>query len=172
MTRLALPTVSLISALVLAACGTPYGSERSEMTHTIGPEGAGGLTAATPFTVPAMERAFPGLEVITVVGADMPTFHIYEATNSAPVYVVTPDWTRGYAGAVSTGLPDVTGPDGLRAGVSRLSEAPQPLKENCAAPEMAGDITLICESPNFRLEFSGPGPDPLLARQTYLPPLP
>lgn len=173
MTRPAQFALFVISALVLAACGTPDGNNAgSQVAHTIGPEGAGNLTATTPFTVPAMERAFPGMEVVTVAEGDMPSFHIREAGSNAPVYVVTPDWTRGYAGAVSTSLPDVTGPGGLRAGVSRLSAAPETLKTNCAAPEMAGEITLVCDSPHFRLEFAGPGADPLLARQTYLPPLP
>lgn len=172
MTRLAQLAFSLISALVLAACGTPDGRAGSDAAHTIGPEGAGNLTATTPFTVPAMERAFPGLEVVTVSDRDLPAFHIRAASGQETLYVVTPDWTRGYAGAVSSTSPDVTGPDGLRAGVSRLSGAPEPLNASCAAPEMAGEITLVCDSPHFRLEFAGPGPDPLLARQTYLPPLP
>ena len=54
----------------------------------------------------------------------------------------------------------------------RLSDVPSALKASCAEPSPAGAITLICDSPGFRLEFSGTGADPLLARQTYLPPLP
>ncbi|ABI77270.1 putative lipoprotein [Hyphomonas neptunium ATCC 15444] len=168
--------VSLALALILAACGTPEGRAGQDETgapaHTIGPEGAGGLSAQTPFTVPAMERAFPELEVITLSDPDTPAFHIRETGGAAPLYIVTPDWTRGYAGAVATTSPDVSGPGQLRAGRSRLSDAPAELTATCAAPETAGEITLICEADRFRLEFSGAGDNPLLARQTFLPPVP
>lgn len=163
-------------ALLLAACGTPDGGAANEQAggpaYTISAEGAGSLRAQTPFTVPAIERAFPGLEVVTLSGADLPAFHIREAGSAAPLYIVTPDWTRGYAGAVSTASPHVSGPGGLRAGISRRNEAPADLTATCTAPETGGDITLICEAGRFRLEFTGAGDNPLLARQTYLPPVP
>lgn len=172
MTRL----VPLALALSLMACGTPESraGQQKAGTHSyrIGPEGAAGLTGQTPFTVPAMERAFPELEVITVSDPETPAFHIREAGSQAPLYIVTPDWTRGYAGAVATTSPDVSGPGGLRAGFSRLSDAPADLKVACAAPEAEGEITLLCQAGRFRLEFSGAGETPLLARQTYLPPVP
>lgn len=167
---------ALAFALLLAACGTPDGQaengDASAGAYTIGPDGAGGLKAPTPFTVPAMERAFPGLEVVTVSEGGLPAFHIREAGSAAPLYIVTPDWTRGYAGAVAATSAEVTGPGGLRAGVSKLSDAPANLQAACAAPEASGEITLSCETDRFRLEFSGAGDDPLLARQTYLPPVP
>ena len=174
MTRLA-PAFFLACALILAACGTPEGGtgqNSAQAAYEISPDGAGGLMAQTPFTVPAIERAFPELEVVTVSDAALPAFHVREAGSQTPLYIVTPDWTRGYAGAVSTASPDVSGPGGLRAGLSRLSEAPAALTSTCAAPETAGDITLICEAGRFRLEFTGAGNNPLLTRQTYLPPVP
>ncbi|MGE6699311.1 hypothetical protein ACQKH5_16560 [Hyphomonas sp. NPDC076900] len=167
-----LPAPSLLLALILAACGTPAGHSGDEAAYFIGPEGASSLTAETPFTVPALERAFPGLDVVTIPDADMPAFHIREAGSSAPLYVVTPDWTRGYAGAVATTSPDVAGPGGVRAGASRLADVPEGLKTRCAPPQTASEIGLVCENPHFRLEFSGTGADPLLVRQTYLPPVP
>lgn len=170
MTRL-----SLVCALILAACGTPEGGAgtgEAGAAYTIGPDGAGDLTAQTAFTVPAIERAFPGLEVVTVSDPSLPAFHIREAGDGAPLYIVTPDWTRGYAGAVSTEAGEVSGPGGLRAGTSRLSDTPADLKSACTLPETEGEITLTCEAGRFRLEFSSRGSDPLLARQTYLPPLP
>lgn len=171
-----MPPHTLAFALILAACGTPEGEAGNGETvagaYTIGPEGAAGLAAETPFTVPAIERAFPGLEVVTVAEGDLPAFHIRKAGNEAPLYIVTPDWTRGYAGAVAATSAEVYGPEGLRAGISRLSDAPARLKTACAPPEMPGEITLVCQMPGFRLEFSGAGSDPLLTRQTYLPPVP
>ncbi|PKP80500.1 MAG: hypothetical protein CVT79_14530 [Alphaproteobacteria bacterium HGW-Alphaproteobacteria-18] len=161
--------LTLAVIVILAACAAP---ENAQAPYTIGPEGAGGLSAQTPFTVPAIERAFPGLDVITVAETDLPAFHIREAGSETPLYIVTPDWTRGYAGAVATTSPDVIGPGRLRAGLSHLSDVPATLPPTCAAPETPGEITLVCETPGFRLEFSGAGNDPLLARQTYLPPVP
>lgn len=172
MTRLA-----LACALALAACGTPEGrnangTEAADAAYTIGPDGAAGLLAQTPFTVPAMERAFPGLEVVTHSDPDTPAFHIRKAGSKTPLYIVTPDWTRGYAGAVATRSAEVSGPGGLRAGTSRLSEVAAPLKASCAAPETARDISLVCQSGRLRLEFGGTGGDLLLLQQTYLPPVP
>ncbi|AXE65207.1 hypothetical protein BBF93_14015 [Hyphomonas sp. CACIAM 19H1] len=172
MTHPALPALSLCLALILAACGTPVGQSGGEAAYFIGPEGAANLTAETPFTVPALERAFLGLDVVTIPDADMPAFHVREAGSTAPLYVVTPDWTRGYAGAVATTSPDVAGPGGVRVGASRLADVPEALKTRCAPPPTVSDIGLVCESPHFRLEFRGTGADPLLARQTYLPPVP
>ena len=168
MTRAAL----IVLSTLLAACGTPDGEATAEAAYTIGPEGAGNLTGETPFTLPAIERAFSGLDVVAVSVTGTPVFEVREPGRSAALYVVTPDWTRGYAGAVGTASPDVAGPKNLRAGMSRLSDVPTPLKASCAEPSAAGAITLVCDSPGFRLEFSGTGADPLLARQTYLPPLP
>lgn len=167
---------TLAFALILAACGTPEGGagngDASAGAYTIGPNGAGNLTARTAFTVPAMERAFPGLDVVTVPEGDLPAFHIRAAGSQAPLYIVTPDWTRGYAGAVATRSAEVSGPGGLRAGTSRLSQVPAPFKARCAPPEAASDVSLVCESGRLRLEFAGKGDDPLLVQQTYLPPLP
>lgn len=172
MTRL-----TLACALALAACGTPEGRSASgtgagETAYTIGPDGAAGLKAQTPFTVPAMERAFPDLEVVTISDPETPAFHIRETGSEMPLYIVTPDWTRGYVGAVATRSVEVSGPGGLRAGESRLSEVASPLKANCAPPETQSDISLVCESGRLRLEFSGTGGDLLLLQQTYLPPVP
>lgn len=168
--------VPLAFVLSLMACGTPEGQAGQEKpdaaAYIIGPEGAAGLTGQTPFTVPALERVFPGLEVISISDPETPAFHIREAGSPAPIYVITPDWTRGYAGAVATEAGEVSGPGGLRAGTSRLSDAPADLKTACTAPETEGEITLTCEVDRFRLEFSGRGSDPLLARQIYLPPVP
>lgn len=162
----------LALCLILAACGTPAGQADGGAAYTIGPEGAGNLKAATPFTVPAIERAFPGLEVVTVASPEMPAFHLREAGSAAPLYVVTPDWTRGYAGAVATTSPDVAGPGGIRAGTSRLADVPEALRAGCAPPQTASEITLVCESLHYRLEFGEASSNPLLVRQTYLPPLP
>jgi hypothetical protein len=169
MTRLA-----FACALILSACGTPEGRSGNggDGAYTIGPDGAAGLAAQTPFTVPAMERAFPGLVVVTISDPDTPAFHIRAAGSDTPLYIVTPDWTRGYAGAVATRSAKVSGPGGLRAGESRLSDVPGQLKSSCAPPEMESDISLVCETGRLRLEFAGPGGDLLLVQQTYLPPLP
>lgn len=168
MTRAAL----IVLIALLAACGTPDGEASAEGAYTIGPEGAGNLRAETSFTLPAVERAFPGLDVITITDTGLPAFEIREPGSSAALYVVTPDWTRGYAGAVSTASPEVAGPNNLRAGMSRLSDVPTALKASCAEPSPGGAATLVCDSPGFRLEFSGTGADLLLARQIYLPPVP
>lgn len=164
----------LASTLGLVACCTPAsgGGAPGAPLHTIGPDHAGGLKTATPFTIPAIERAFEGLEVVSVSDPEQPRFLVRLPGSETPLYVVTPDWTRGYAGAVSTSSADVGGPGGLRAGRSRLSEVPEELRAACHVPEDAGEISLSCETGSFQLDFTGTGPDPLLALQTYLPPLP
>lgn len=138
----------------------------------IGPEGAGGLTASIPFTVQAAERAFPGYEIVSAGSADTPAFEVRAPGNEAPVFIITPDWTRGFAGAVSTGDSAVAGPGGIRAGLTRLGEVPGALTADCAAPDKTGGYDLVCQTASFRLEFKGTGEDALLARQTWLPPLP
>ncbi|MBY9068478.1 hypothetical protein K1X12_16370 [Hyphomonas sp. WL0036] len=165
----------LASILLLTACTAPEGKAgpgEADAPYRIGPDGAAGLTEAAPFTVPAMERAFEGLEVVSLPDPDLPAFEARIPATGAPLYVVTPDWSRGYTGAVSTSAADVAGPGGIRAGRSRLSDVAEELKAACAPPEEAGEIVLVCESDRFRLEFTGETGNPLLARQTYLPPLP
>jgi hypothetical protein len=165
----------LASTLLLAACTAPGGEAgpgEADAPYRIGPDGAAGLTEAAPFTVPAMERAFDGLDVVSLSDPDLPAFEARVPATGAPLYVVTPDWSRGFAGAASTSAADVVGPGGIRAGRSRLSDVADDLKTACAPPEEAGEMVLVCESDRFRLEFTGETGDPLLARQTYLPPLP
>ena len=168
-------------ALILSACGTPEGratagSETAEPAYTISPEGAGGLKAATPFTVPAMERAFPRLEVVTVSDPDTPAFHVREPGSLAPLYVVTPDWTRGYAGAVATSDPGVEGAGGLRVGVTRYSGLPQGWQGLCVEEAGPSGNGYTCEQQaegaGFRLEFVPDEDDPLLSRMIFLPPVP
>lgn len=177
MTRVAACPVACLFLVLAAACGTPEGrstnGETATAGYTIGPGGAAGLTGQTPFTVPALERAFPGLEVISVPAADPPAFHIREPGAQAPLYIVTPDWTRGYAGAVATRSASVTGPDGIRAGEARYSGLPESWKADCAAET---DAPIICEQQagtgSFRLRFRAGSDDPLLEEMAFLPPVP
>ncbi|MBA4227928.1 MAG: hypothetical protein C0456_15000 [Hyphomonas sp.] len=166
------PTL-LALCLILAACAVPDGTpDTGAAGYTISADGAGGLRAQTPFTVPAMERAFPGLEVITVAEGDMPAFHIREPGSTAPLYIVTPDWTRGYAGAVATRSASVTGPDGIRAGVTRYSELAESWRSDCRAEPDLRDGPITCERPGIRLSFPASRDDPVLAEIVFLPPLP
>lgn len=159
-------------ALCLTVCAAPQAGNGDAGTYTIGPDGAARLSEATPFTVPALERAFPGLDVVAFNEAGLPVFHIRAPGETEPLYIVTPDWTRGYAGAVATETGEVSGPGGLRAGKSQLGDVPAELKASCAPPEAGGEIDLVCESGRFRIEFAGEGESAVLIRQTFLPPLP
>ncbi|MFN4023712.1 MAG: hypothetical protein ACK4MQ_02675 [Hyphomonas sp.] len=179
--------IALSACLILAACtaadlpdGTPNNEPASSAGESrpagsllhIGPEGAGGLTASIPFTVQAAERAFPGYDVVSAGEAEAPAFHVRPPGSEAPVFIITPDWSRGFAGAVSTGDSAVAGPGGVRAGLTRLGDVPEALTADCAAPDKTGAYDLVCAAGSFRLEFKGTGEDALLARQTWLPPLP
>ena len=168
MTRPAL----LSLCVIFAACGTPAGQADGGAAYTIGPDGAGNLKAATPFTVPAIERACPGLEVVTVPDAEMPAFHVREPGSTTPLYIVTPDWTRGYAGAVATRSPSVTGPDGIRAGVTRYSDLVESWHSDCRSEPGLRDGPITCERPGIRLSFPASRDDPVLAEIVFLPPLP
>ena len=160
-------------ALCLTACAAPQAGNGEAGTYTIGPDGAARLSEATPFTVPALKRAFPGLDVVSfTTEAGAPVFHIRQPGSDTPLYIVTPDWTRGYAGAVATETGEVSGPGGLRTGTSQLGDVPAGLKTSCAPPEAEGEIDLVCESGRFRVEFAGEGENAVLIRQTFLPPLP
>lgn len=163
----------LFPVFLLTACGTPErGAAAPEpgAVLRIGPSGTMGLTAATPFTLPALERAFPGFEVVAVQQAGQPAFNITEPGDIAPVFVVTPDWTRGYAGAVATADRRVEGPGGMRAGVTRHSQLPEDWQSDC------GGAPLTCEQleggTGLRLEFASGEADPVLAQMIYLPPVP
>lgn len=167
----------LLAALILAACtaaDVPDGETDTDAPPAdpvlrIGPGGAGAISETIPFTVAAAERAFPGYSVVSIADAETPAFHVRAPGSEAPVFIITPDWTRGFAGAVSTGNSAVAGPGGIRAGLTRLGDVPAALKAECTP---AGDGDLICESDAFRLEFKGNGDDALVTRQTWLPPLP
>lgn len=138
----------------------------------IGPDGAGQLTGGFPFTVQAAERAFPGYEVVSAGDAETPALQVRRPGSEAAVFIITPDWTRGFAGAVSTGDSAVAGPGGIRAGVTRLGGVPDGLKTGCAVPDEPAGESLVCETASFRLEFQGTGEEALLTRQTWLPPAP
>lgn len=173
MTRLA-----LVLASFLAACGTPEGRNGNGegAAHTIGPDGAAGLAGQTPFTVPAMERAFPGLEVVSISDPETPAFHIRVPGSQTPLFVVTPDWTRGYAGAVATRSASVTGPDGLRAGVTAYTQLPESWRADCMVEPGWRDGPMTCERQSadgaFRLVFPPSRADPVLEEMVYLPPVP
>lgn len=139
------------------------------------------LPGRMPFTLPAIERAFPGHDIVSVMedpasGAP-PEFHIRPQGSEAALFIVTPDWSRGMAGEIATTDPGVTGPGGIRPGRSRQSDVTAALGGQCARLEPSPGLPPACEVTegrvHLRLEFeAGELPDPVLQRLVALPTLP
>lgn len=162
----------LPAALLIAACcsqsaplapGEDVEAEASEFQ--IGPGGVAGIKGKTPFTLQAIESAFPGhLIVAGTEGAPpVPVFRVQLEPSGEELFVVRPDWTLGLVGSVSTTHSAVRGPAGLRIDKTGQDALP---------PELAGDCAgTTCkirgESGTLTLQFSEDAEAPVLARMTY-----
>lgn len=163
---------------LLAACCTqaaPVAVEPAPQAAVIivTADGIAGFEGDVPFTLPAIERAFSGMDVVAAPGADVPAFHVRAPGSEATLFIVRPDWTRGHVGNVAAIVPEAGKNSEFQAGVSRASE----LREmGCTAPPGgARDGALICEVPVqagvLRFSFPASRDDPLLEQIAYFPPL-
>ena len=173
------PALTLSAILAIAACEAPEdapgeappltaeaGQAESTRTHF---DQAAGLAGRAPFTLPSMQSAFPGHEIISrskdAAAGTPPAFEVRAAGSDKALFLVTPDWSRGQVGEVSTTSAAVEGPNGMRVGASRQSEAVAAFSEACAAQTCEATIA----GERLSLEFSGEGEDPLLTRLVWLP---
>lgn len=176
----------LTSALLLASCEEtePDADILVEAEHAaiVAPAQASidpsRLPGRTPFTFPAVQQAFPGLEVVAVpedpARGELPRFDVRAPGDTAPLYNLTPDWTRGLVGEVASVHPAVSGPGGLQPGTTRRAEALG--GKPCEPPASPDAPPFACEAildgAALRLEFSGEAGDALLLRLVWLAALP
>lgn len=148
---------------------------------TIGARGAMGIKDTVPFTLAALEAAFPGHSVVSMIDTDgdapLPVFHVRAPGEETPRYIVEPDWSRGYVGRVRTQDPAVTGPNGMQVGTTRYTDLRQDELKGCAPLGAGEQFSITCSSskspPFFQMYFlkdrNGP---PLLSQMSYYPPVP
>ena len=154
---------------------------------SISPDGAGHLSGPTPFTLEAVEAAFPGLEVVSssamTEGETYPVFEV-RGDDGATLFVLEPDWSRGQVLALVTRSRAVEGPGGARIGQTRLPGIDGLDRETCRPGLEEYAERLVCGSRPFAWIFSLPGdyegpvdaaPDEIvsqavLAEMRYLPP--
>ena len=153
------------------------GEVRKSLLPTISSTGAMGLTGPLPFTLPAIEAAFPGLIVTSHIDSDVPVFHVSAPDAAQPRYIVEPDWSRGFVARVRTSDPAVEGPNGLRTGQSRYSDLRQEAVVGCTPSGGGSDLKITCQSsktlPSLQLDFKADGGGaPLLVEMSYLTAVP
>lgn len=182
------PALTLAAVLILAACEAPEDAPQREPPPEAAQFGASearfdlasGLAGRAPFTLPAMEAAFPGYQVISRLedpaAGTPPAFEVHAAGSDDALFVITPDWSRGRVGEVSTTHLGVGGPLGVRAGLTPQSEVIATFGEACApAGDPAGGAPgceVSADGARLRLEFAEEGDDPLLNRIVLLANMP
>lgn len=133
----------------------------------IGPGGASGLPPGTPFTLEAVEAAFPGYQVISVrLAGDGGTMPAFEVRESGDVLLrLEPDWSLAVVERVSTSSSRVYGPHGERIGHFRL--------EALGDPHCTGRDEFVCFDPadphfqrTFKTEIPGT-PAGVLTEMSY-----
>lgn len=126
----------ILTAVLLAACCTQPAPQANapEPSITLTEDGIAGLDGQIPFTLPAIERAFPGLDVVAAPTPENPAFEVREPRSNAALFVVAPDWTLGFVGSITTQVPAGGGPISLRPGVSTLEDLPESLQQRCDVP--------------------------------------
>lgn len=150
--------------LLAAGCTQPAHAPNNTQTApsvTIGPDGIAGLDGQVPFTLPAIERAFPGFDVVALQAEGVPVFHVRERGSETAVFVVSPDWTRGFAGAFTAIVPAAGGSLEAQAGASRLAAlGPACSNQTCAVALQSGTL---------RLRFASGAGDATLEEIAYFP---
>ncbi len=154
---------------------------------SIGPDGVINLSGTTMFTSAALRAAFPDYLVVAdseqTTDGPIPLFRILAPLapkNTAPLFTIWPDWTRGSVLAVATQNPDVQGPNGIRVGKTRFGDLYKEIDESvCTPSRMAERAMITCRlnegTDKFTLSFPADTESPsesLLFQMTYLPPGP
>lgn len=154
---------------------------RQAQAPTFSRTGEMSLSGPVPFTLTALEAAFPEHRVVAgrpfSETEPFPVFEVYAPGSASPRFVVEPDWSRGFVGRVRTSDPAVEGPDGLRIGRSRYSDLRQESVRGCTSRGTGGELAITCQSaaglPGLHLEFKADGGGaPMLVEMAYLPAMP
>ena len=147
----------------------------------MGPAGVMGITGTTPFTLAAIEAAFPGHAVVSTTdgeGAEaQPVFEVRTPGTETPRFIVEADWSRGFVGEVRTNDPTVEGPNGIRVGTTRYSDLKQEELAGCESLGAGEDFSITCktsvDAPYLSLYFrSDKTGAPPLAQMSFHPPVP
>ena len=170
----------VLGGTLLAACCTqapPVGAEPAARTASvvITADGIAGFEGDVPFTLPAIERAFAGMEVVAAPNADVPAFLVRPPGETTTWFVVRPDWTRGQVGSIAAIVPGASESTEFQVGISSTSETQTIPELACTVPSGARDGDLVCEASGaagvLRLSFIAGKGDPVLDQIAYIPPL-
>lgn len=169
----------ILAVSLLAACGTqaaPLETERSaEPAVMLTASGIAGFEGDVPFTLPAIERAFAGMEVVAAPDTEIPAFHVRPEGAGPAVFIVRPDWTRGFVGSVAAVVPGGSLGREVQAGVTLASDVRAMPGLSCNVPSGARDGGLSCEAGIgggvLALTFPASQGDPVLERIAYFPPV-
>ena len=145
----------------------------------IGPQGVMGITGATPFNTNAIRAAFPDQEIVpgemVAEGDTYPVFQVMTQSDTAPMFTVEPDWSRGHVYRVSTTHSNVTGPDGEQIGTYRLSQLTEQARSTCFDGVDESAHLLICNDLDNGVRFQrvfeplDDGADAVLTGMAYYP---
>lgn len=144
------------ASLVLAACGQPQQSEPAEPTAisapianlNIGPNGAGGVSAAVPMSVEALRAAAPNFAVASVddqVEGEAFTA-ITLSTGAGEIFRVNPSADRARVHSIVTVSPLARGPTQDIVGQTRFAAAPPEQVEFCASEFVEGAAGFACST--------------------------
>ena len=170
----------VLGGTLLAACCTrapPVGAEPAAQTAgvVITADGIAGFEGDVPFTLPAIERAFAGMEVVAAPNADVPAFLVRPPGETTAWFVVRPDWTRGQVGSIAAIVPGASESTAFQVGVSSTSQTRTVPELACTVPSGARDGALVCEASRaagvLRFSFREGKGDPVLDQIAYIPPL-
>ena len=147
----------------------------------MGPAGVLGITGTTPFTLAAIEAAFPGHTVVSTTEGEgataQPVFQVRTPGTETPRFIVEADWSRGFVSRVRTNDPTVEGPNGMRVGSTRYSDLRQEELAGCGSLGAGEDLSISCktsvDAPYLLLYFrSDKTGAPPLAQMSFHPPVP
>jgi hypothetical protein len=172
--------LSLLAFALVAACGGAEPAAETPAEVTMGPAGVAGIRDAAPFTISALEHAFPGYTIIPVANPATASvvFEIRPGPAAPARFIAEPDWSRGFVGLIRSRDPAVHGPLGEIIGETTLAALPPAARDLCAASEPE---LLVCADPQAPRAFArvyalGPAGAPesaaLLYELRYMPPQP
>ncbi len=164
----------LVALLLTACCTQPEPPAQVQAASlTITPDAINGFAGQVPFTLPAIERAFEGMDVVAAADVPEPAFHVREPGSAEPLFIVQPDWTRGYVGSVSASFLLGGEPREIKAGVTTYGELRDALPEPCSVQTNLQDGPVSCvialSSGTLRLDFQGTGSDAVLGQIAFFP---
>lgn len=133
------------------------GEEWDSTRLTISPDGVASLGEATPFTVSAVEKAFPGFIVIPIANPESgaSSFEVRPKGSETARFIVESDWSRGYVATVRSREAGVRGPIGEVIGTALLSQLPEDKRSLCADGEPVDSrIEVTCPDPGAEKRFT------------------